>query len=883
MYCALRILALGAIALATYAAGPPYAIVNARVVTAPGKTIAQGSIVLRDGLIQSVGENLAIPPDARIYDAKGLTVYAGWIDSYTHFGFAPVARPSAGTTAASAAPDDVNSPEKYLSPKPVGVFPDVSSALKMTPPATPDARRGLGFTAVLSVPREGIWQGSSALVNLGGVAPAEAVVRAGAGMHVSFARQPGRTYPNSLMGVFAVLRQSLVTAQQHREAEALYEQAGGRRMPRPKLDPVSAALEPVLDGKVPVVFRANSAEEIRRALRFADEFKLRPVIFGGAEAWRVAGLLKSRGIPVLVDLALAPAGRGASFGSFEPGEEEPANSPRRFAAEANAAKLEQAGVRFALVSGTLERSDQIGERVRMAMARGLSAEGALRALTSAPAEIVGAGAQLGSIEPGKIANLTLLNGDAFAEKTRVAAVVIDGQFYDPPAAPLSAANPARQAGASQPAAPVAPAPERKPPDAEPAPRDLVIRNATLLTVTQGTIENGAIWIHEGKIREAGRAVNAPADAKVIDATGQYVMPGIVDSHSHTAMANGINEGAPAISPQARVQDVLEPEDIDLYRALAGGVTTLNILHGSANAIGGQNATVKIKWGRPVEEMLFPGAPPGIKMALGENPKRSNFSGGAPRFPATRMGVENVIRESFTRAREYARAWAEYRERSGRGEKVQAPERNLVLDELADVLAGKVLVHAHCYRADEISMLLDLADEFGFKIRSLQHVLEGYKVTEKIKKHGAGASTFADNWGYKMEAWDGTAYNAALMAKAGIRVAVNSDLDERARRLYQEAAKTMKYGGLSETQALRTITIDPAWMLGIDHRVGSIEPGKDADLAIFNGHPFSPYARVEKTIIDGQVFFDRARDLAARIPWKEEYEAEPPARAAGPSQ
>ena len=872
-------LALGAIASAIHAAGPPYAIVNARIVTAPGKTIAQGSIVLRDGLIQSVGENPSIPPDVRIYDAKGLTVYAGWIDGYTHFGFAAAPRTSGGTAAGGATPDDVNSPEQYISPKPGGVFPDVSAALKIAMPTTPDARRGLGFTAVLSVPREGIWQGTSALVNLSGTATGEMVVRDAVGMHVSFARQAGRTYPNSLMGVFAVLRQSLITAQQHRDAAALYAVSGGRGLPRPKLDPLSAALEPVLDGKLPVVFQANSAEEIRRALRFADEFRLRPVIFGGAEAWRVADLLKSRGIPVLVDLALAPAGRGASFGSLERGDEEPANSPRRFDAEANAARLEKAGVRFALVSGTLERADQIAERVRMVISRGLGVEAALRALTSAPAEILGAGAQLGSIEPGKIANLTLLNGDAFAEKTSAAAVVVDGQFYDPPARAPSV----RQAGGAHPPAPAAPAPDRKPPDAEPASRDLVIRNATILTVTQGTIENGAIWIHEGKIREAGRAVNAPSDAKVIDGTGKYVMPGIIDSHSHTAMANGINEGAPAISPQARVQDVLEPEDIDLYRALAGGVTTLNILHGSANAIGGQNATVKIKWGRPVEEMLFPGAPPGIKMALGENPKRSNFSGGAPRFPATRMGVENVIRESFTRAREYARAWGEYRERSGRGEKAQAPERNLVLDELADVLAGKVLVHAHCYRADEISMLLDLADEFGFKVRSLQHVLEGYKVTEKIKKHGAGASTFADNWGYKMEAWDGTAYNAALMAKAGIRVAVNSDLDERARRLYQEAAKTMKYGGLSETQALRTITIDPAWMLGIDQRVGSIEPGKDADLAIFNGHPFSPYARVEKTIIDGQVFFDRARDVASRIPWKEEYEAEPPARAAGPSR
>ncbi|MGH9660644.1 MAG: amidohydrolase family protein, partial [Bryobacteraceae bacterium] len=234
------------------------------------------------------------------------------------------------------------------------------------------------------------------------------------------------------------------------------------------------------------------------------------------------------------------------------------------------------------------------------------------------------------------------------------------------------------------------------------------------------------------------------------------------------------------------------------------------------------------------------------------------------------------RESFLAAREYARQRDDYRARAGRGEKRAPPERNLTLEALADVLAGKTLVHAHCYRADEISMLLDLADEFGFKIRSLQHVLEGYKVAAKIRKHGAGASTFADHWGYKMEAFDGTAYNAALMAKAGVRTAINSDSDERVRRLYQEAAKTMKYGGLTENQALRLITTEPAWMLGIEKRVGAIEPGMDADLAIFNGHPFSPAARVEMTLVDGQIVFDRARDLESRVPWKEEYER-PPSR------
>jgi len=866
--------ALMAAAWGIQAAGHPYAITNARIVIGPEKTISSGVILMREGRIEGVGEGLAIPSDARVYDAKGLTVYPGLIDAYTHYGFATPARGTSGSAGAATipgtptvvtfggatagTPDDINASERYLWPKPSGVNADVMAAARMVIPRQPDVRRNLGFTTVLAAPRDGNWQGVSALVNLAGDGAGEAVVRPAVAMHAAFGTQFGR-YPGSLMGVIAVFRQTLLTAQEYRVSS---------RGPRERFDPASAALVPVLEGKQPVVFAADGAEQIRRALRLADEFHLRPVIYGGAEAWRVAEVLKSRGVPVLVDVAMNPATGGGFFSGRRGGTESPANSPERVEAETNPAELEKAGVRFALVSGGLERPEQFAAQVRTALLRGLSKAGALRALTTAPAEILGAGALLGAIEPGKNANLTLLDGELFEEKTRARAVVIDGQFYFPsPTAAGAAAVGARLRSGPGPAK--TPAPHRKPPEAEPPSKDTVIRNATLLTVTNGTIENGSIWIQDGKIKEAGKSVTAPAGAQVIDGSGRYVMPGIIDSHSHMMTSGGVNEGSLSVTAQVRISDALDPEDIDIYRALAGGVTTLNILHGSANAIGGQNATVKLKWGRPVEEMLFPGAPRGIKMALGENPKRSNSStlpGRTARFPATRMGVENVIRESFTQAREYAR--------------LKNPPPNLTLQALADVLAGKVLVHAHCYRADEISMLLDLADEFGFKIRSLQHVLEGYKVADKIRKHGAGASTFADNWGYKMEAWDGTAYNAALLVKAGVRTAVNSDSDERVRRMYQEAAKAMKYGGLTETQALRLITIDPAWMLGVEGRVGSIEAGKDADLAIFNGHPFSPYARVEMTLVDGQVFFDRKRDLEKRVPWKEEYEPEAPSRPTG---
>jgi imidazolonepropionase-like amidohydrolase len=403
---------------------------------------------------------------------------------------------------------------------------------------------------------------------------------------------------------------------------------------------------------------------------------------------------------------------------------------------------------------------------------------------------------------------------------------------------------------------------------------IAIRGGTILTVgPQGTIANGTVLVRDGRIAAVGTDVAVPAGARVIDATGRYVIPGIIDAHSHTAIEGGVNECTDAVTAEVRIADVLDAHDVNIYRQLAGGVTSANLLHGSCNPIGGQNAVIKMRWGKGPADLVFAGAPPGVKLALGENPKRSNFRvPGTTRYPATRMGVEVVLRDAFRRAQDYKREWAEYdgsqsldggrsrkvKAAGARGERPLAPRKDLELDELRDILDGKVYVHAHCYRADEILMLIHLADEFGFKIRTFQHVLEGYKVASEIAKHGAGASTFADFWGYKLEAFDAIPYNAAIMAAHGVNVSLNSDDDERARRLYWEAAKAVKYGGVSETEALKMVTLNPAWQLGVDKRVGSIEVGKDADIAIFSAHPFDPATRVEMTLVDGIVYFDRAR-------------------------
>jgi imidazolonepropionase-like amidohydrolase len=395
---------------------------------------------------------------------------------------------------------------------------------------------------------------------------------------------------------------------------------------------------------------------------------------------------------------------------------------------------------------------------------------------------------------------------------------------------------------------------------------ILIQNATVLTVTKGTFQ-GSVLIRDGKIAEVGPKIAAPAGAIVIDATGKFLMPGIVDCHSHIA-ADSINEGSVSVSSMVGIEDVLNPDDIAIYRALAGGVTVANVLHGSANSIGGKCTVIKLRWGKDAHDLIFQGAMPGIKFALGENPKRAgNQNPGRVntnlRYPATRMGVEDVIRQAFTEAKEYQQIWADYTAKVARGESAIPPRRDLKLEPLVEVLEGKRFVHSHCYRQDEILMLLRVADDFGFKIRTLQHVLEGYKVAKEIAAHGAGASTFSDWWSYKLEAFDAIPYNAAIMASKGVLVSLNSDSAELMRHLNDEAAKTMKYGGVSEDDALAMITINPAKQLAIDSKVGSIEVGKDADLTLFDKHPLSNYAKVEKVFIDGTEYFDRERDIAGR--------------------
>lgn len=386
--------------------------------------------------------------------------------------------------------------------------------------------------------------------------------------------------------------------------------------------------------------------------------------------------------------------------------------------------------------------------------------------------------------------------------------------------------------------------------------DVLIKGGTVLTITQGVKEQTDVLVLNGKIAAIGKNLQLPAGVRSIDANGMYVMPGIIDAHSHIAI-DAVNEASHPVTAEVNVGEAIDPFDISVYRALAGGVTISHAMHGSANAIGGQCQTIKHRYGtKDPEAYKMEGAPRTIKFALGENPIRTHGEGQGI-VPRTRMGVEQVFRAAFSEARVYRKNQNDFKN----GLTPLAPAYNLRMETLADILDGNILIHCHSYRADEILMLINVLNDFGVKKICFQHVNEGFKVAPELAAFGATASVFADWWAYKFEVYYSTAYNATILTRNGVVTSINSDSDELIRHLYHEAAKTQRYGGLTDEEALKLITINPAIQLGIESRVGSIEQGKDGDIAIFNAHPLSVYAIPQYTIVDGTVLFDRNNDAA----------------------
>ena len=402
-------------------------------------------------------------------------------------------------------------------------------------------------------------------------------------------------------------------------------------------------------------------------------------------------------------------------------------------------------------------------------------------------------------------------------------------------------------------------------------QDLLITGGTVLTITNGDLPDTDVLIRDGTITEIGQDLEAPEGVRVIDATGKFVMPGILDDHSHMGVDRGINEGSRSVVPEVSIADVIRHDDPSFFTALAGGVTTIHTMHGSANTIGGQNEVIKLKWGRPWEDLVVDEAPNTLKMALGENVRRSRSSN-PTRYPRSRSGVAEVLRESFRKAQNYVDSWERYEaekaawddaNRRRRGPEPIPPKRDLQMEILTDVLNGNTILRVHGYRADEMAMVMQVAEEFGIPPGVFEHALDAYKIAPEVAEYGWATSIFADSWGYKIEAYEAIPYKMLIHYENGIRTSINSDSGERVRRLYQEAARGVKYGGVPENECLKMITLYPAMNLGIGDLVGSIEVGKHGDIAIFSDYPLHAPARVEMTIIEGEVFFDRSEtDVAA---------------------
>ena len=881
---------------------PPgvHALVGGKVVVKPGRIMDGATIVIRDGFIQAVGSDLTPPGDARVWEMKGATIYAGFIDPYLSFESTnrPVNSGEIEFDSAETA-GGINFfgvPGGDLDRSQLGPGYEVAQVLSQERVARSfaadkkalEAARELGFTAGNVVPAKGIVRGTGALVALSGVNPNDAIIKADIFQHVAFDADGGKedAYPKSLMGVIAVVRQTFFDARHYAEdQDDFHRHPQGRK--RPQFNPSLEALAPAATKKMPVVFEPGSALMADRAALVARELALDFLILSCGQEWRRPDLAKAAGAPFIVPLDFPELPKMPDEQDWEQ------VSLDQFRAwdwaSENAALLRQQGLEIALTTYGLGDKKKFRQNLRLALDRGLSEDDALAALTTIPARLCGVADRLGTVEAGKIANLTIVQGDSYFDpENKVREVWIDGRVY-------SVSPGATKSGEKNEPANADAAAERKPNEAKPAeekrkkelelrelrkkrlahspmeggealaaPPALFVEGATIWTCgLAGKLENADLLIDQGKIKAVGKGLRSRSGISgstlVIDGRGKHVTPGIIDAHNHSIALGAVNEATLPSTAMVRIGDVVNSESVNIHKQLAGGLTTLNLLHGSANPIGGQNAILKLRDGASPEGLKFADAPAGIKFALGENVKQSNWGDRKTnRFPQTRMGVRTFFANRFAAAQEYLKEWDDY-SKAGQVSGRLPPRRNLELEAIGEILQGKRWIHCHSYRQDEILAFLRTMEGFGVKVGTLQHILEGYKVADEIAKHGAGASTFADWWAYKFEVYDAIPYNGSLMRERGVVVSFNSDSSDLSRRLYLEAAKAMKYGGTSEEDALKFVTLNPAKQLRIDPWVGSLEPGKDGDFVVWSKSPLDSTTVCLQTWIEGKKYFDRERE------------------------
>ncbi len=949
-----------------------YAFTNATIVKDAQTTLTNATLVIRDGKIVAVGSaGVTIPKDAVVIDCKDKYIYPSFVDMYTDYG---ITTPQRATGAAGGF--NFNQPAQLVS-NTKGPF-GWNQAIKPETDATKvftvdDAKaktlRDIGFGTVLTHVKDGIARGTGTVVALSSENENLVLIKEKASAHYSFNRGTStQSYPASLMGSIALLRQTYLDAQWYKN--------------KPAKEGLNISLQSFNDNQsLPQIFEADDKWNDVRADRVGDEFGVQYIIKGGGNEYQrikeiaatKASYILSLNYPTAMDVEDPNDARAVSLADMKHWELAPSN-PGAF---------EKANINFALTTADLRTPGQFMANLRKAFEMGLTETKALDALTKVPATLLGIYDKVGSLETGKLANFLVTSGPVFAERTTILQNWVQGNKYgikeeswndikgnyslaintpngivnytldvkSPSSATVIGKDtltsrfsfngkmvtlgfspvPARRPQ-------VTTAPAANPPATTPAPggfggggfnrgagaagaqyrltgvvsgntwngygedtagnkitwsanyvsaatasadstrtrrsfpqrlakvtfpfdgygsedapkqEDMLIKNATVWTSEKdGKLENTDVLVKSGKIARVGKNLS-DAGARVIDGTGKHVTAGIIDEHSHIAVAS-INEGGQSVTSEVRIADNLNPEDINIYRQLSGGVTSSHILHGSANTIGGQTQLIKLRWGADDEGLKFKAWDPFIKFALGENVKRTTSTNNN-RFPDTRMGVEEVLNDAFARAKDYEAAMkADPKTR-----------RDLELDALVEILNKKRFITCHSYVQSEITAALRVGDKYGVTFNTFTHILEGYKVADKMKAHGSSASTFSDWYYYKVEVTDAIAYNAALMYKMGLNVCINSDDAEMARRLNQEAGKTIRYGNVPEEDAWKMVTLNPARALHIEDRVGSIKAGKDADLVIWSDNPLSIYAKSEKTIVDGIVYFDREKDAEQR--------------------
>ncbi len=925
-----------------------YAFTNATIITSADQTITNGTLLIKDRLIEAVGQNIRIPKGYVTVDLKGKYIYPGLVDAYTTYGMPEAPRQAFG--AGGPGGGGFNRTNTPVSTKPgaygwnEAIKPEMNAKAVFHVNITTaiDFKKN-GFGAVQSFIHDGIARGTSVAVTLGDERDNEVMLNDQAAAHYSFSKGTAATnYPTSLMGVIALVRQTYYDAAWYKNQQSEYN---------------ISLNEFNRTQSLPQIFEVTDPQSTLRAAKIAKEFGKVYIYKSDGKEYQRINEMKATGASFIIPLDFpAPYDVTDPFDSRNISYEQMKHWEL---APTNPAALEKAGIRFAITAYDLDNARDFWTNLRMAIDFGLTEKQALKAVTVTPAEMLGIANKVGTLAKGKMANFIITSSGIFKKDNVIYENWIEGRQYVVSkmdvadlrgtynltgdglsaitlkvggmpgtytvAADRAGADSTRAQGTfirtgdqvciyfdlkNKPAgnirlsgyiaglSPVTLRGEGVLPDGtitkwtatysgaastqptRPTPKPntnvgpviypfmafgnaqipkaetVLFKNATVWTNEKdGILKNTDVLIENGKIKAVGKSLSA-AGAKVIDATGKQITAGIVDEHSHIGATGGINEGSQAVTSEVRIADVLNSEDIELYRQLAGGVTTSHILHGSANPIGGQTQLIKHRWGVTPDQMKFEGSPSFIKFALGENVKQSNssaaFGAANVRFPQTRMGVEQVYVDAFTRAKEY---------KAARAVKGNTVRRDLELDALVEILNDKRHITCHSYVQSEINMLMHVADSMGFKINTFTHILEGYKVADKMKAHNIAGSTFSDWWAYKMEVAEAIPYNGKLMHEVGVLTGFNSDDAEMARRLNQEAGKAVAYGQMSEEDALKLVTLNPAKMMHVDNRIGSIKPGKDADLVLWSADPLSIYAVAEKTYVDGIPYWDYEQDAA----------------------